>query len=94
MKVFSRKTIVDYYKKNNQSKKSLEIWHLEAKKAQWNTNQDIKNRYPTASFLHDNLVVFNIKGNDYRLAARIDYKKKRVYIKWIGTHTEYDKKTF
>jgi len=94
MKVFSRKTIVEYYKKNNQSKKSLEAWYQEAKSAQWNTTQDIKDRYPTASFRHDNLVIFNIKGNDYRLAAKIDFKKKRIFIKWIGTHTEYDKKTF
>ena len=94
MKVFTRKTIVDYYKKNNQIKKSLKSWYQEAKNAHWNTTQDIKDRYPTASFLHDNLVIFNLKGNDYRLAAKIDLKKRRIFIKWIGTHTEYDKKTF
>jgi len=94
MKVFSKKTLEDYYKKSNQSKKSLDTWYQEALNAEWKIPQNIKDRYPAASFLHDNLVVFNIKGNDYRLVTRIDYKKKRIFVKWIGTHKEYDKMTF
>ena len=91
MKVFSKKTIVNYYKKNNQSKKSLDAWHQEAINAEWKIPQDIKSRYPSASFLPGRYIVFNIKGNTYRLVVQVSYFKQTVFIKFIGTHAEYDK---
>ena len=63
----------------------------DAKKAEWKTPDDIKKVYSSASFLEDNRVVFNIKGNDYRLIVHIDYLRKIVRVKFIGTHSEYDK---
>jgi len=60
-------------------------------KAVWETPDKIKRDYASASFLRDNRVVFNIKGNDYRLIVHIDYKRKIVRVKFIGTHSEYDK---
>jgi mRNA interferase HigB len=67
------------------------VWHSDVRKAQWESPDQIKREYSSASFLRDNRVVFNIKGNDYRLIVHIDYKRKIVRVKFIGTHSEYDK---
>ncbi|MDA3885189.1 MAG: type II toxin-antitoxin system HigB family toxin [Candidatus Delongbacteria bacterium] len=91
MNVIKLKTIKDYYEKNNQCKQQLLTWYQEVTKAEWNNSHDIKEKYPSASFIHDNLVVFNIKGKKYRLIVKVAYKKKAVLIKFIGTHPEYDK---
>lgn len=91
MNVISKRTIVEFYTKNPQAKTALEVWHSDARKAEWKTPDDIKKVYSSASFLADNRVVFNIKGNDYRLIVHIDYKRKIVRVKFIGTHAQYDK---
>ncbi len=91
MNVISKKTLVLFYEKHSASKSALEAWHAEARKAQWETPEDIKREYGNASFLQDNRVVFNIKGNDYRLVVHIDYKRHIVRVKIVGTHSEYDK---
>ncbi|RUM68714.1 MAG: type II toxin-antitoxin system HigB family toxin [Sulfurovum sp.] len=91
MNVISKRTIVEFYTKNPQSKTALEVWHSDARKSEWQIPNDIKKIYPSASFLADNRVVFNIKGNDYRLIVHIDYKRKIVRVKFIGTHAQYDK---
>ena len=91
MNVISKRTIVAFYTKNPQARTALEVWHADARKATWQTPDDIKKVYASASFLADNRVVFNIKGNDYRLIVHIDYKQKIVRVKFIGTHTQYDK---
>jgi mRNA interferase HigB len=69
----------------------LKAWYQEASKALWDGPRDIKADYPTASFLQDNRVIFNIKGNHYRLIVRINYSYKIVWIRFIGTHAQYDK---
>lgn len=69
----------------------LKAWVDEVKNAQWKTPQDIKDKYRSADFLSNNRVVFNIKGNDYRLIVAVAYRFQAVYIKFVGTHTEYDK---
>lgn len=91
MNVISKRTLVQFYEKNPQAKTALEVWHQDTKKATWKTPDDIKKTYSNASFLEDNRVVFNIKGNDYRLIVHIDYLRKIVRVKFIGTHKEYDK---
>jgi mRNA interferase HigB len=91
MNVISKRTIVKFYEKNMQSKSALEVWYADAKKSIWETPEDIKLVYSDASFLADNRVVFNIKGNDYRLIVHIDYPRKIVRVKFIGTHSQYDK---
>jgi mRNA interferase HigB len=94
MKVISRQKIYDYIKKHADAKDSLLSWDQEVFHVHWKTPQDIKNRYRSASFLSDNTVIFNIKGNKYRLIAKIAYNMQTVLIKWIGTHAEYDKQKF
>jgi len=69
-------------------------WILEAEEADWSGTADIKARFPSASFLSDNRVVFNIKGNRYRLEVKVSYEIKVVLVKWIGTHAEYSKREF
>ncbi len=91
MNVISKKTIIKFYEKYPTSKTALEVWYADAKKSTWTTPDDIKRVYAHASFLADNRVVFNIKGNDYRLIVHIDYLRKFIRVKFIGTHSEYDK---
>lgn len=70
---------------------SVRAWAAEARAANWQTPQDIKDRYAHASFRPGNRVVFNIKGNDYRLVVRIEYRIGLVQIERIGTHAEYNR---
>jgi len=69
---------------------ALEAWFTEARKAQWKNSAEVKKLYATASIVSSDRLAFNIKGNDYRLVVGIDYEKGIVWIKWIGTHAEYD----
>ena len=91
MNVISKRTLVKFYEQYPQSKSALEVWHSDTRKATWNTPEDIKQIYASASFIKDNRVVFNIKGNDFRLIVHIDYLRKIVRVKFIGTHSQYDK---
>ena len=75
-------------------RKALDAWIIETKNAKWKAPQCIKDRYRTADFLSENRVIFNIKGNSYRLVVRVSYAGDTVVIEWIGTHAEYDKKKF
>jgi mRNA interferase HigB len=93
MKVVGRELVIDFIKKHSDAKSALESWIQEASKADWATPQDIKERYRNASFLEGNRVVINIKGNRYRLVIKVAYQTKIVLIKWVGTHSEYDKLT-
>jgi len=69
----------------------LKSWYQEAERSQWRTPNEIKAEYPSASILAENRVVFNIKGNTYRLIVKINYDYGAVWIRFIGTHAEYDK---
>ncbi|MDA3938280.1 MAG: type II toxin-antitoxin system HigB family toxin [Spirochaetia bacterium] len=94
MKVIARKTIDSFNRKHPDAKSSIESWYQEALAAYWKNTMDIKNRYAAASILGENYVIFNIKGNSYRLVTKVAYKRQTVFIKWIGTHAEYSKKKF
>jgi mRNA interferase HigB len=72
-------------------KNPLRAWYIEARRADWISPQDIKAAYPTASILRSNRVVFNVKGNTYRLIVAVKYEFQVVYIRFIGTHAEYEK---
>lgn len=91
MRIVSSRVIRDFYLRNPDSKASLTAWHDEAKNANWNSSHDIKEKYRNASFVGDKRVVFNIHGNKYRLIVAVAYRYKAIYIKFIGTHPEYDK---
>lgn len=90
MRVIAIKTLRDFWAAYPDSEQPLLAWYDEASKATWNQPADIKAHYANASILKNRRVVFNIKGNDYRLIVAIAYKVGLVYIKFIGTHTQYD----
>jgi len=92
MRVIAIKRLKDFWEqpKYSDSEQMLKAWYIEAKHANWGTPQDIKDRYRTASFLMDNRVVFNIHGNKYRLIIHVNYRCQTVYIRYIGTHKQYD----
>lgn len=91
MRIVSVASLKQFWETHNQAEQPLKAWVDEVKKAQWNTPQDIKDKYRSADFLSNNRVVFNIKGNDYRLIVAVAYRFQAVYIKFVGTHAEYDK---
>jgi mRNA interferase HigB len=91
MRIVAKKTLLDFIEKHALSGQALLAWHAEAANAIWKTPQDIKAHYASASFVGKNRVVFNIKGNDFRLIVAIAYRIGVVYIKFVGTHAEYDK---
>ncbi len=72
-------------------KAALDAWFHEAQRAAWRNSVDVKLSYGTASIISADRVVFNIKGNDYRLVTAIDYRRQIVFIKWLGPHRDYDK---
>lgn len=90
MRVIAIATLRAYWESNQPAEQPLKAWYDEAKAATWKLPQDIKNAYRNASFIANNRVVFNIKGNDYRLIVAVAYRTGIVYVKFIGTHAEYD----
>ena len=91
MRIIAKKILRDFWNTHPDSEQQLKSWYQETLKAEWTGPRQIKKEYPTASFLADNRVVFNIKGNHYRLIVKISYDYQMVWIRFIGTHAEYDK---
>ncbi|MBL0341868.1 MAG: type II toxin-antitoxin system HigB family toxin [Bacteroidetes bacterium] len=91
MRVIAKRTLRSFWVKHKDCEQQLKSWYKEAEDAIWKGPSDIKVEYPTASFLKDNRVVFNIKGNKYRLIVKVNYGYKIVWIRFIGTHAQYDK---
>lgn len=94
MKVLGKNKLEQFYIKHSDSKSTLIAWHKDACDSEWKSPQDIKNRYRSADFLSGNRVIFNIKGNHYRLVIQVRYQNGIAVILWVGTHAEYNKKTF
>ncbi|WP_455475511.1 type II toxin-antitoxin system HigB family toxin [Bartonella sp. B17] len=90
MKIIKISTLQTFWKKYPDTEQALKAWVDEAKNAQWRSPHHIKEKYKSASILKNNRVVFNIKGNDYRLIVSIFYSAGWLYIKFIGTHKQYD----
>lgn len=81
----------DFWQKHEDCEQQLKSWFLESAKAKWKNPNEIKKNYPSASILNDNRVVFNIKGNSYRLIVKINYDYQMIWVRFVGTHAEYDK---
>ena len=90
MRVISKASLVQFWTKHPSSKQALQTWFEDVSHASWSHPRDIKLRYASASFLGSNRVVFNIKGNEYRLIVAVAYRFAAVYIKFVGTHQQYD----
>lgn len=91
MRIIAIRILWEFWESHADAEQPLKAWYKELAESDWSGPIDIKGRYPAADILHGNRVVFNIKGNTYRLIVRIHYNRKLVYIRFIGTHAEYDK---
>ena len=91
MKIVSIKILKEFWTNYPDSEQHLKAWVDEVKQAKWQQPADIKSKYRSASVLKNRRIVFNIKGNDYRLIVSVAYRFSAVYIKFIGTHKQYDK---
>jgi mRNA interferase HigB len=91
VRIISKKILREFWEKHSDSQEQLKSWFQETSAIEWRNPSQIKVDYPSASFLADNRVVFNIKGNKYRLIVKINYEYNMVWIRFIGTHAEYDK---
>lgn len=93
MQIVALRNLESYWEQPNRrdAEGALKSWLFEAKLARWMCPQDVKKQYANASIIANNRVVFNVKGNDYRLIVAIAYRMQYIYVKFIGTHAEYDK---
>jgi mRNA interferase HigB len=93
MRIIQEKTLTDYCKSGRykSAADSFKAWFFEVRYSTWDNTSELKSKYRHASVLSSKRVVFNIKGNDFRLIVDIEYKLKIVFIVWFGTHAEYDK---
>ena len=91
MHIISRRILREFWKKHPDATISLETWFHDVERATWTSPKDIKAVYSNASFVANNRVVFNIKGNHYRLVIVVVYQRGVVYIRFVGTHEEYDR---
>lgn len=90
MRVIAVSMLRTFWKRHPDAEQPLRAWFQEATHATWMKPSDIKERYRSASILKNRRVVFNIKGNDYRLVVAVAFRMQIVYVKFIGTHEEYD----
>ena len=90
-RIIAKRTLREFWVKHANSEQYLKTWYETVKNSKWNSSNDVKNTYMNASILKNNRVVFNIKGNSYRLIVKFNYLKQWAFIRFIGTHAEYDK---
>ncbi len=91
MRIIAKRTLRDFWEKHPESEQPLKSWYDEAAKSVWKSFLDIRVLYSRASAVGKDRIVFRIKGNDYRLIVKINYDFETIYIKFVGTHAEYDK---
>jgi mRNA interferase HigB len=90
VRIIAKRTLRTFWQRHPKAKGPLEAWHQEVARADWSTPSEVKAQFRTASVLQDNRVVFNIAGNQYRLIVKINYAYRVLYIRFVGTHIEYD----
>ncbi|MEO5914329.1 MAG: type II toxin-antitoxin system HigB family toxin [Luteolibacter sp.] len=91
MRIIEVKTLREFWTTHADAEQALKSWFKEATATRWNGPNDIKQHYPSADILPGNRIIFNIKGNTYRLIVKMHYNTGIVYIRFVGTHAEYDK---
>jgi mRNA interferase HigB len=91
LRIISKKILREFWTNYPDIEQSLKSWYKEAEDSSWENFNQLKDQYPSASILNDNRVCFNIKGNKYRLIVRINFEYQMMWIRFIGTHSEYDK---
>lgn len=91
MRIIAKKTLREYWEKHPVIRSQVEAWYDHASKADWRSPEDLQRDYGRGVILPDYRAVFNLKGNEYRLVVRINYQAQIIFIRFIGTHAEYDK---
>lgn len=91
LRVIAKKILREFWERHKDCEQQLKSWYQEASSAAWKNSKEIKLKYPTASIIGGNRVVFNIKGNTYRLIIKINFDYQMIWIRFIGAHAEYDK---
>lgn len=91
MKIISFKQLREFYEKDPKSEPAIKEWYKKAEKAHWNNFSDIKKTFNSVDSVGNMRCVFNVKGNEYRIVAKVFFTIKSIYIRFIGTHKEYDK---
>lgn len=90
-RIVAKSTLRSFWLKHADAEQYLKTWHQVAMKANWKSPSDVKNDYASASILKNGKIVFNIKGNSYRLVTKFNFEKQWIFIRFIGTHSEYDR---
>ena len=90
MRIIALSTLRDFWRKHPSAEVPLRNWYADASRATWKSPADVKEAYRNASFVAGERVVFNIKGNDYRLIVAMRYRSRIIYVRFVGTHSEYD----
>lgn len=91
MRVIAKKILREFWIKHPNSEQQLKAWFREAEKGNWSSPNHIKDQFPNVRIIPGNRVIFNIKGNEYRLVVKLNYNCGMMWIRFIGTHDEYDK---
>ena len=90
MRIIARSTLRQFWETHPDAEQPLKAWYDEASRAEWTSPTDIKSTYRNASIIANNRIVFNIKGNNYRLIVHVRYDISIIFIRFVGTHSEYD----
>ncbi|MFM2386656.1 MAG: hypothetical protein RL660_1413 [Bacteroidota bacterium] len=90
MRIISRKTLREFWEEYDDCEQQLKSWFKEVNAAEWKNINELKESFPSASIIADNRIVFNIKGNHYRLIVKINFDFQIVWIRFVGTHKQYD----
>jgi mRNA interferase HigB len=91
MHVISRPTLIRFWKKHPDTETPLRVWFKKVEQARWKSINDLKADFPTADYVGNNRMVFDIKGNNYRIVVLVFFVGQKVFIRFVGTHAEYDK---
>lgn len=92
MRIYVKSALRNFWERGYaDAEEALKTWYFVARTSVWTSPADVKRRYPDASILRNNRVVFNIKGNRYRLVVEIHYDKQRLFVRFVGTHEDYDR---
>ena len=91
MWIIALRTLREFWRNHRAAEEPLRSWYAIASRAQWRTPTEVKAAYRNASFLANNRIVFNVKGNDYRLVVAVHYNRRMMFVRFVGTHSEYDR---
>ena len=91
MRIIAKSTLREFWLRFADAEEPLLAWYREVEKEDWGEPSQVKEKYRNASIIKGSRVVFNIKGNDYRLVVKINYPYRMVYVRFVGTHAEYDR---